>query len=205
MPKTAEELKAMQAAGETLTAEEMEILKAGETPEQDDEGLTPEQIKRNWLEAQKRIKELNRESAERRKKLEAFEKEAEDRKNADLSDAEKAKAELAKISPEVERLRNENRKLLLEGKFEKAARKLKLEFANETAQGVAYSLLDQEIVGDDGAGMEKALEAIIKENAYLVNNRMANPETDARPKGKVNGEQLNADILAKKRAEYGSL
>lgn len=168
------------------------------------EQLTPEQFKAQLADAHKRIKELNKESAERRKKLEAFEKLETDKRNADLSDAEKLKEELAKVTPELELLRKEKQELLLQSKFDKASRELKLEYANEKAQEDAYRLMDADTVGEDGSGMKDALTALQKERPYLF-TKLAFPETDARNKGRANGDTISADVMAQKRAGYGTL
>jgi chromosome segregation ATPase len=70
----------------------VETTETTTTPEV--QGETPEQLKARLTEAEKRIKELNRESAERRKKLEAFELAEAKRKEAEMTETEKLKAEL---------------------------------------------------------------------------------------------------------------
>jgi hypothetical protein len=59
------------------------------------EAITPQQPAENVDELKRRISELNRESADRRKKLEAFEKAEADRKQAEMTEAERMKAKLA--------------------------------------------------------------------------------------------------------------
>jgi len=169
--------------------------------------LTVEQYRAQLAESQKRIKELNRESAERRKKLEAFEKAQAEKETADLSELEKAKRELDGLKPELEQLKAERRKLLLERQFEKAARELKLEFASERAQETAYKLLDTEALGEDMSGMVDAVKALQKEHAYLFGKTVQPaPETDATQKGKGRpGEMTDAEkaaIAARYRIPY---
>ncbi len=151
-----------------------------------------------YAEAQKRIKELNHENAERRKRLEALEKEKADSEAGKLSDLEKAQKELADLTPKYTSLQQQHQALLRERAFERAARELKLEFASEKAQETAYKLLDAETLGDDLSGMSEAVKVLQKEHAYLfAASKATPPETDATKKGKTtSGEMTDAEKQA---------
>ena len=193
-------LRDRQVAGETLSAEELVTLNAGTQPETE---LTPEQLKTALADAQARIKSLNKESADRRKKLEALEKAELDKKNAELPELERAKAEQTRIASELDALKASNLALLLQAQFEKVVRTLKLEFSNENAQADAFRSLDRDTMGEDGAGMKDAVTALLKDRPYLFVKQAAQ-EIDARAKGRTNGN-LTSDVLTAKRAEYGAL
>lgn len=165
---------------------------------------TLEQLMAQLADAQKHIKTLNKENADRRKALEAFEKAEADRKAAEMTDLQKAQEELKKLAPELETLKAEKKALQLQASFEKAARSMKLEFANETAQEDAFRFLDAEIVGEDGAGMGKALEALQKSRPYLF-GKVQPTTTDARNKGRTDGETDVAALLDAKRLQYGAI
>ena len=81
-------------------------MQQGETPEQQPApSVTPEAAPVNEspevAELKKRIKELNSESADRRKKLEAFEKTEADRKAAELSEVDRLKLEADRAKAEL--------------------------------------------------------------------------------------------------------
>lgn len=186
----------------TEDPEKTETANEGQTG--DKSKLTLEEAEKQLEETRAALKKANREAAERRKKLDEIEQAEEDRKNAEMSDLEKAKADLEKMTPELEKLRKENQALVLRGTFEKTARELKLEFANETAQDDAFRMLDAEILGEDGAGIKDALSELQKSRPYLF-SKVTPPETDAQRKGKNVGELTVTETLEKKRSAYGSL
>ena len=175
-----------------------------ETAEATSTKLTAEEAQAALADAQKRIKELNKENADRRKKLDAFEAEKSAKDAASMSELEKAKAELDKLTPELETLRKDKQSLLMQSKFDRLVREMKLEFANEKAQEDAYQKLDVETVGEDGAGMKNALTALQKDRPYLF-SKLLPPETDATQKGKQSTEITSAEALALKRQSYGAL
>lgn len=199
---TIDELKAKQAAGETLTAEELEMLNQSEnTTDADGEG---EFDKDRAMSTIKKLREFEKAAKAQLKELEALKKAENDRKQAEMTDLQKAQSELETIKPEIETLREQNRELLTQTAFERTVGTLKLEFATEKARETGYRLLDKEKVGEDAAGMKDALLALQKEHAYLF-TRIVVPETDARQKGKTSGDQLVNDAATSKRAAYGSL
>ena len=198
MPETAEEKAAREAAEEEARRKAEEDARASED---DEDELTIEEAKTKLAESQKRIKELNRESAERRKRLEAFEKAEEERKQSELNEVQKAEAKAKTAEEEKARLEAENKALKLRGAFTTKARVLKLEFVNEKAEEDAFKALDVESVGDDHAGMEEALKTLVKERPYYFGKADTTVlNNDAREKGKTNRATLTQEqIAAKKR------
>lgn len=79
----------MENPTEPTQATEMEAPTA-ETPQ----AQTPEQLKAELEKAQAALKAANREAAERRKRLEAFEQAEAARKQAEMTESEKLKADL---------------------------------------------------------------------------------------------------------------
>ena len=87
--------------------------KPGEMPTTEQEGVTPpatdqqpltvEQLQAQLADRDKRIRELNRESAERRKKLDQFEAEAKAKADAEMTELEKAQKRAAELEEELAR------------------------------------------------------------------------------------------------------
>ena len=172
---------------------------------QQDGELTIEQAKALLLEQTKKIKDLNRENADRRKKLEAIEKDDDEKRKAAMTELERAKADLQSLTSERDALKAEKAAFALRQSFEKTARTLKLEFANETAMDDAFKALDTSVTGEDGSGMKDAIAALQKSRPYLFGKGAQQPRTDASNKGTTNPEITSADLAAQKRSKYGAL
>lgn len=156
---------------------------------------------RAQVEKQKNhIAALNKESADRRKKLEAFEKADTDRKTAELSEIEKIEAKVKAIEVEKNKLEAENKTLKLQGAFNAKVTALKLEFINEYAAEDAYKSLAVE----DVDGMEDAIKKLLKDRPYLFTAAEQSQQLNdgARKTKGVSQEQVNADVLALKRRNY---
>lgn len=186
-------------------AEAARKAKEAEENSETDEEPTAEDLKAQLEEKEKHIKALNKESAERRKKLEAFEKAEAERKQAELTEVEKAEAKAKAAEADKLKLEQENKLLKMQGSFDSKVRALKLEFANETAAQDAFKALNVETVGEDLAGMEDAIKALIKERPYLFGKETERPITDGKQKGRSTQEALNADAIARKRKGYAPL
>ena len=86
------EMVKTETATETVTETQPENTKA----------QTVEELRAELDRTAKALKEANKEAAARRKKLEDFEKADEDKKRSEMSELEKAKADLAKYQSELE-------------------------------------------------------------------------------------------------------
>lgn len=158
----------------------------GETPEEVAKTVTP-----TIEELQKKIDELTRhatnkeqEAARVRKKVEAFEQAEADRKKSEMSEIDRLKLEKQEADTRAETAANETRNLKLQIAFEDAADELEVVFASKEAAKDAYTFLDKKIVGDDGAGMKKAIEALQESKPYLfAESDEQEVNTDARQKG----------------------
>lgn len=82
---------------------EMVTEQATETvPEPEVKEQSFEELKAEYERTAKALKEANKEAASRRKKLEEFESKEEERKRSEMTELEKAKADLAKYQSELE-------------------------------------------------------------------------------------------------------
>lgn len=160
---------------------------------------TAEELKAKLADSQKRIKELNHESADRRKKLEAFETAEAERKTAEMSEIDKANAKAKTVEEEREKLAKENRMLTLQRDFENKVRDAKLEFKNSLASKDAFNAL-VELLGDEKEITDEHIKTLVKERDYLFGK--TEPVTysnDAGAKGKANQTILTKELIAAKK------
>ena len=85
---------------ETVTAEVVETTTTTETPTQP-AGKTPVELQAELDRVQKALKDANREAADRRKKLEEYEKAEQARKDAELSEVDRLKKEAEALRAEA--------------------------------------------------------------------------------------------------------
>lgn len=116
--------------------------------------------------------------------------------------AEEGKYQEVATKAEAARLEAENRAIEAERKAHETEKKvayrdavdnLNIEFANDQARKDAFLFLDDEEVGDDFSGMEKAVQKIVKERPYLVGKRTDDEATDAKEKGRKPKEDKEAE------------
>lgn len=197
MPETPEE-KAAREAAEKAEAERK--AKEEEESSESEEELTVEQLKAKLDEKEKHIKSLNKESAERRIKLEAFEKAEQERKQAELTEVQKAEAKAKAAEERQIALEAENKTLKLEGAFAAKVRAMKLDFANENAEKDAFQALDLEAVGEDYAGLEDEIKRLVKERSYYFGKESQQQHNnDGSAKGKINVRAANEKVIATKK------
>ncbi len=200
MEETAEQKAAREAAEEEAARK----AKEDETSD-DEEELTIEEARAQLAAKEKRIKELNHESAERRKKLEAFEEAETKRKQAEMTEVEKANAKAKAAEEEQARLAKENQTLKLQRAFEDKVRDAKLEFINSNAAKDAFNAL-VELLGDETEITDDHIKTLSKDRAYYfgkpVDNNLNN---DASQKGKGNKNILTQELVDKKRTMIGPL
>lgn len=199
---TPEEIEAKRLADEEAARKAQESEESSE----DDEELTVEQLKQKLEKEKRHAKNKEEEAARVQTKLAAFEKAEAERKAAELTDLQKAQAEAEAVKADKEKLAQENKLLKMQGSFNSKVRELKLEFVNETASQDAFKALDVATVGDDLAGMEDAIKALVKDRPYLFGKEdPARQINDGSKKGKSSQEALNAEALNKKRKGYSPL
>ncbi len=197
---TPEELEEAKRKAEEEEARRRAAESEEESSDDDEEELTVDQLKAKVADQQKHIKTLNRESAERRKKLEELEKAETERKQAELTEVEKATQRATKAENERLALAKENRDLKLQRDLEGKVRDAKLQFKNTHAANDAFRAL-QEILDDDETEVtDDHIKQLVKEREYLFGT--PDPSTinsDGSKKGKSNGAGLTKEAVAAKR------
>lgn len=148
------------------------------------------------------LKKANAEAAERRKKLDAYEKAEADRKAADLSEVERAKKALADAQEAAKKMQAELSESRIKAAIEMEAVKMGFYDAAD-----ARALVDMSAVEIDEAGKVKgaadALKALAKARPYLLKPaQTAQSDTDASKRGK--GESgMSEDEVREFAAIYG--
>jgi len=126
----------------------------------------------------------NKDAAKRLADLEAAETK---RKQAEMSELDKFKAQVAEKESALQALQNELAASRKRQEFSLAARRLELKFASAEAEADAFSLADlSEVeIGEDGkvSGMDDALKALKKSKPYLFGQPAQAPEIDAQSRG----------------------
>jgi hypothetical protein len=140
-----------------------------EATEESAEKLTPEQALAKMTDMAAALKRANRESAERRKKLDALEEAEKKRKEAELTEAQKWEAKAKEYEAKLSRYESEMQAGRLRLAVVTAAATLNFISTDE-----AYKLADLKLVtfGDDGEpdkdAVKVALDALAKKSPYLL-------------------------------------
>lgn len=191
--------------------EEEAKRKAAESEEdagasEEEEELTVEQLKAQLAEKDKHIKSLNRESADRRKKLDEFEKAEQERKQAELTEVEKAQARAKQLEDEKAALARENQTLKLQREFEGKVRDAKLEFRNPLAAQDAFKALVELMDEGETEVTDDHIKKLVKERDYYFGKAdITVHNNDGGPKGKGNQSITTQELVAKKKQKIGSL
>ena len=132
-----------------------------------DGGGSGEDVKAELDRARKALAAANKEAADRRKKLEAFEKAEAERKAAELSEVERLQQQVTEAQRRADAATAAaNERLLKAAVLTEAA---KLAFVDPSD---AWRMLDRDglEIGEDGevAGAAEALKALVKAKPYLV-------------------------------------
>ena len=149
-------------------------LKPGETPEPTETpetpvAQTPEEMRAELERTRKALKDANREAADRRKKLDAFEAAEKKRADAELSEVERLKKDVGERDNSLTAAQQELRTERLSHAVELTA--LAMDFHDPDD---ALALLDTSAIEFDDAGrpnrasIKKALEALAKAKPHLV-------------------------------------
>jgi len=170
----------------------------GETQTEGGGALSLEQIQAELERTRTALQGANRESADRRKRLEAFEKAELDRAKKDLSEVERLKGQVAELDKRARELEAEREMMIIRSAVERAAAALGFHSAED-----AYQLADLSGVEIDEDGkvsnVDKALKELVKARPYLV-RVVDKPDTNAGATGgKVSREQDEERL----RRKYG--
>lgn len=170
MPATA---PATVPAGEAVTPPE---------PTAEAKPASLDEAVRELAELRAQVKRVNAESAERRRKLAAFEAAEVERKQADLSELEKLRVQVAEKDDLYQQSINELTKLRIRHAVEMAAGRLGFHKPEDAAQLMDWA---EVTVDEDGKvkGVEEALKALLKDRPYLVRQQQAAPDLNAQQRG----------------------
>lgn len=152
--------------------------------------------------AQDALHKANSEAADRRKKLEAYEKEKADREAAEKTELEKAQAKAAELEKQISDQAEANRKLTIRHAVEITAAQLGFADTND-----AYTLADLstvEIVDGKVTNAEKVLKALLEKKPYLKKGQQQQVDLDQNKRNNVTGKTED-EILAAKRSQYSPL
>ena len=188
-----------QTDPEVETTEEQGQSKDGDKKEPAE---TPEEIRARLASAEARIKLLNKESADRRKALEKFEAEDKKRKEAEMSEIDKATTRLSELESSLSQRDAELRTLRIQAAVERAAGKLKFRDPEDAYAMIAPQLAALEI---DEQGQVKGVEDALKEGqmhfqrVFLGVSGVA--ENDLRQIGDLSDRCLVEPNIAERRGE----
>ena len=145
------------------------------------------------------LKRANREAAERRKQLEAFEKAEEERKHAEMSELEKAQERIAKLEARAKAAEAERELLARRQEFYAEIGKQNLQFANEQARQDAAMLVNlSEMDGE----MDDIVKGLKETRPYLFVTATA-PDIDGKKRGKGNTTETREEALKALSVRYG--
>ena len=175
---------------------------AGEMPKGSDADNKPtvDELVVQLADTRKALKAVNNESAARRKKLQAFEDAKKEREDAEMTELEKSQASLVEMTTANEQLQQTIRDAKVDAAIN--AKAVELKFRNPAD---ARALIDMNAVtlSDDGkvSGVDKALQALVKERPYLTELVTKMPNTDSRKrntsKATVQSDEYDAQIKAR--------
>lgn len=188
--------------GDEKDKSEMDATEEVETTENKSTGKTVEELQAELANAQKLIKDLNRENAGRRKKLEEYEEAERLKAEADKTDLQKAQDRAAALEKQIADLTVQGKKDKIRHAVEITAAKLSF-----TDPEDAYTLADLSAVeiGEDGKvkGVEQALKALLEKKPYLKGaERQKSPDLEADKRNNAGASTPRDEIVARKRAEY---
>lgn len=182
---------------ETVTPAKDETLAADPNLTNQEKPRTPAELQAELDSAQKRIKELNAESAKHRKQAEALAKADEERKTNELSETEKLKAKADKAEADkVEAINKANARLIRASVLVKATGR----FIDPTDVVTALaSTLELDDETGEVKGLDEALDALAKAKPHWLGKQAppklkgTNPsdgsggETEAQQRARVYG------------------
>ena len=189
-----------QTANTTTPPETGSTDPASETPEGTTTAPTVEELMAERERMSVALKAANREAADRRKKLDAYEQAEAKRKAAEMTDLEKAQAERAEFETRYQKLATEFDGLRLRQSFFDEVAKQGVQFASDQARADAYNLADLTAALDGGEVQSKAvgdaLKALKRDRPYLFGQPAAPPDIGATARGGDSGlpDVTDADV-----------
>ena len=154
-----------------MSEEESSDEEQEEEQEEQDEGSGDGDQQEEMERIRAALKKANAEAAKRRKELERFQTEEQKRKDAELSDVERAQKLAQEWESQFDEISAALDGMRMRQAFYDAAATAKVTFANGLARQDAFDLSDLSGVeiGDDGAvsGMDEVLKALQKDRPHL--------------------------------------
>ena len=152
------------------------------------DGETPKVLLAELEETRKALQKANRESAQRRKKLEELEAKEREREEAELSEMDKMQKRLDEITAEKEQALKNAQTVQI-----KAAIIAKASALNFNDPYDAYALVDQSQfeIDDDGVrGVDEALKELAESKPYMIKKAKSNAGPTNPGDGAGQGETL---------------
>ncbi len=197
---------------ESETDDEAADDEAGDDESDEDDEPTAEELKAQLAKMQRALKKANREAASRRIELEALKKKPAPK----AGDKAKGKGDKADTdndeAEELRTLREQNEKLLAEQRrngarlaIAKAARKAKINWANDTARDDAVELILRDaVINEDGTidDIADLLADVVEERPHLLAAKAGNDkkpragDTSATKRGSRTDLALDEDEIA---------
>jgi len=159
---------------------------------------TREALQAELDNAKAALKRVNAESAKRRKQLETFDIAEKKRKEAELSEVEKAQAQAKDWKSKFELLTSEFNVAQMRAAFYDEADEQKLSFVNAQAKRDAFTLSDLSgVVTDEGemTGMVEAVKALTKSHPHLFGTAQTSKDINALDTGKGKGKATEAEMI----------
>lgn len=162
----------------TTEQEKTEMVEQPENPQVEDVDI--EKVRAELEATRKALKDANREAAERRKKLEALEKAEQDRKDAEMTELQKAQAELERIKIERDQLEQAKKAMELSQRKRAVADKI----------GLPTALADR-LTGETEDEMEADAKTILEAlpKGSLPKPGATNPGQNARGQTETDAER----------------
>jgi len=186
--------------GTALPAPVVGVGAAGEAekpPETTDKPKSLEEALAQLDELRGQIKRVNAESADRRRKLAAYEEAEAKRQQAELSELEKLRVQAAEKDDLYQQAINDLTKLRIRHAIEMAAGRLGFYKPEDAAQLMDWSGLevDEE---QNVKGVEDALKALLKERPYLIRQQQAAPDLNAQQRSQGQTPKAREEELRKR-------
>lgn len=130
-------------------------------------GETPESLREQLAKMQAALKDANKESAARRKRLEELESAEQQRQEASKSVEQKLADQLKKLEAERDAAEQRARQTLVRAEVTAAASRMQFRDPADVLKMIDASALE---IGDDGAikGLDEQLQALAKAKPYLL-------------------------------------
>lgn len=136
------------------------------------------------------LKEANKESASRRKRLEELEKQEAERKAAEMTESDRLKAEIAAARKEAEEARTQARDTLVRSLLISEAAKVGCADPDDICHLVDRSGIE---VQEDGTvtGVAEAVKRLVDAKPYLLGGKTPPPKLDGGAGGRERADQSN--------------